>query len=107
MKQLLCLIVILGFLAAGPIAIADRNLQDNSIFASIVIAKKAKEAAQEQEKIKGGKKTGTDNKECHQQCREQHDEAVKACLDSGQKPISDCIKKANQAKKECLKGCKD
>ena len=106
MKQLLCLIVILGFLAAGPIVIADTNIQD-SLFTSIIVAKKAKDAAQEQEKIKGGKKTGVDNKDCHQQCRDEHDAGIKACLDSGQKPISDCIKKVNAAQKECLKSCKN
>lgn len=109
MKKILCLIAILGLLAAGPIAIADSDY---------LFAKKDKVKKQKNEHDPGvtivedqkgkkskGKKKGADSKDCHHQCRDEHSEGVQACIDSGTKPLSACIKKVNQDKKDCLRAC--
>ena len=43
--------------------------------------------------------------ECHDWCKVQQKEAVQQCMDSKVWPLSPCIKKASDAKKECLKQC--
>lgn len=97
MKKLISLIVIVGWLVAGQIAIADTTY----------LAKKEKQKTTEKvKKEKKSKKDKTTPKDCHHICRDKHQEGIQVCLDSGTKPLSDCIKKVNEAKKECLNDCR-
>ena len=65
MKKLLSLIVILGLLVAGPIAIENNYAI-------------AKDKSKKTEKVKKDK---SQFNSCHQQCRDQHSEGIKKCID--------------------------
>ena len=64
-------------------------------------------ANRDREQLRNRKKDKSQFNSCHQQCRDQHSEGIKKCIDSGVKPLSNCIKEVNQDKKECLNGCRD
>ena len=56
--------------------------------------------------LAGKQKMKKEQKFCHEQCTEIKKESIKTCIDTNQRPLTQCIQKAVDAKKECMNKCR-